>query len=225
MSKLIDLTGKRFGRLVVERRITEISPKERNYRTLWQCRCDCGKTVIVWANNLVRGDTRSCGCYKSDLTSAREREHGMSDTRLYEIWKGMRRRCCDPKRNSYNNYGARGIFVCDEWDKSFNSFKDWALSSGYKDGMTIDREDNNGPYCPENCKWATMKEQANNRRTSRFIDVFGQHLTISQASEIFGIKSGTIRARLESGWSAEKAVSVHPKHHTCTLDEIIGGAE
>lgn len=116
MSRLIDLSGQRFGRLLAIERDTSRSPKERKYRTLWKCKCDCGKEVVVWANNLVRGHTLSCGCYKIETFLDREIEHGMSDTRLYEIWKGMRRRCLDPKRNSYHNYGGRGIVVCADWE-------------------------------------------------------------------------------------------------------------
>lgn len=224
MSRLIDLSGQRFGRLLVIERDTSKSPKERKYRTLWKCKCDCGKEVVVWANNLVRGHTLSCGCYKIETFIGRETEHGMSDTRLYEIWKGMRRRCLDPKRNSYHNYGGRGIVVCADWENDFGAFQKWAVENGYKDGLTVDRKNNDGPYSPENCKWASIKEQANNRRTNRYIDVFGEHLTISEAAQKYGIKPCTIRARIEHGWMPERAVSII-LGETVKMDQIIGGAE
>lgn len=137
MGRLIDLSGKRFGRLLAIERDTSRSPKERKYRTLWKCKCDCGKEVVVWANNLVRGHTLSCGCYKIETFIDRETEHGMSDTRLYEIWKGMRRRCLDPKRNSYHNYGGRGIVVCADWENDFKAFQKWAIENGYKNGLLL----------------------------------------------------------------------------------------
>lgn len=125
------------------------------------------------------------------------------------------------KRNSYHNYGGRGIVVCADWENDFKAFQKWAIENGYKNGLTIDRKNNDGPYSPENCKWATIKEQANNRRTNRYIDVFGEHLTISEAAQKYGIKPCTIRARIEHGWAPERAVSIRPGE-TVKLDDIIG---
>ena len=134
-------------------------------------------------------------------------KHGMTNTRIYRIWQGMLKRCFNQKRECFKYYGGRGITVCDEWRDSFKAFYDWAMSSGYSDTLTLERNDVNGDYCPQNCRWATMKEQCENRKSNRFLSAFGETHTISQWAQITGLNFTTIKGRIDRlGWDAEKAL-------------------
>lgn len=195
------LVGQKFGRLTV---IEDLGCDEKSDRKL-RCKCDCGNEVIVSQILLRTGNTQSCGCLQSELTAQRNKETGCWNgdstnpkyERLYRIWGAMRNRCDSPLNIHYNLYGGKGIKVCDEWYNWF-IFKDWALSHGYQDDLTIDRIDGNGNYEPSNCRWATVTEQANNVSTNKLLTYQGRTQTLAQWCDELNLDYFRTKARLNS---------------------------
>ena len=206
MSKLINLVGQRFGRLVVEEKVPYVT-SGGNTLTAYKCKCDCGNERICLSENLRKGKVVSCGCYKDENTAKRSRTHGMSKTRLYHIYGLMKKRCNDPKSINYPRYGGKGITVCEEWMCSSDAFLNWAVANGYDDSLTLDRKDNDKGYSPDNCRWVSYKEQARNQTRNRRLTFNGETKVLSEWAEITGINVGTISSRLKRGWSVEKALT------------------
>ena len=163
MRTLIDLTGKKFGRLTV----VGYSHKDSHGACYWECVCKCGSPLIVRGQNLRSGHTQSCGCLQKERVAVANMTHGLKGTRLYRIWIDMKGRCYNPKATCHKDYGGRGITVCDEWKDNFQAFYDWAMPNGYRDDLSIDRIDVNGNYEPSNCRWATASEQQKNKRKNK----------------------------------------------------------
>lgn len=200
MARLIDYTGQKIGKLTVVERVD--GKKYSNAR--WLCQCECGNHVIVPSNEIKK----RYACPKCNRTTSSEKlkRHGETRTRLFRTWTHMRQRCINPNDRAYSRYGGRGISVCDEWQK-YENFRDWALSHGYDSALTLDRIDNNGNYEPLNCRWATNKEQCNNRRTNRIVTIDGITKNLKQWADFLGIPSYVIRTRLHRGYGEQEAIT------------------
>jgi len=189
---VIDVTGQKFGRLTV----IEFAGLDKNRASTWKCRCDCGTERVFRGDRLRYGKTSSCGCLKKELDAQWGRDntkHGMCYSRIYHTWQAMRTRCkwTGSARDRINYYG-RGIRVCDDWNSSFESFRDWSLSNGYQDDLSIDRINNDGNYEPSNCRWATCKEQQSNTSYNRMVTLDGQTMTIAESARKQGIPYSTL---------------------------------
>jgi hypothetical protein len=194
--------GDKFGRLTLEK------PSERAYH--WWCKCECGAPKEARKDHLQTGATKSCGCLLSDFIKETKLRHGGTSDgsspglkRTFGIWVQMRGRCSNPGNHAYADYGGRGIRVCPEWDDFSVFVRDMGEAP---DGLTIDRLDNDKGYSPDNCRWVTKKQQANNRRSNRLITLNGVTKTISQWAEATGLKAGTIQYRISHGWTAQDAL-------------------
>ena len=198
-----DLTGKRFSELIA------IRPTGKNHQgnTLWLCRCNCGKEIIAINSNLTRGNTKSCGCIGSKKIIERNTTHGCYATPLYSVWRSMKERCFTASCSAYSDYGGRGITICEEWKSDFLAFREWAMSGGFAEGLTIDRIDNNGNYEPENCRWVTQIVQANNKRNNRYITVGGITSSLADTCRAYNASYKKVWKRLRRGWEIEKALS------------------
>ena len=197
-----DLTGKKFGRLTV----IEKTDKRVSGCVVWRCVCDCGNECFIIGSNLTRGNTMSCGCLAKELISKVNYKHGQNNTKIHSIYDNMKSRCYNENTESYSLYGGRGITVCDEWLNDFQVFYDWAMANGYRDGLSIDRINNDEGYYPENCRWVTVKEQANNRRSNRLITFDDETHTLTEWAKIKNISPKTLFTRIYDGWSVESAL-------------------
>ena len=203
----IDITGNRYGRLTVLHRSDHVNKAGK--RTHWVCLCDCKTVTSVCRSSLVRGATKSCGCFRREFITKAKHIHGLSQTPLHGLWRGMIERCHGSGGSSFSNYGGRGIQVCDRWRYSFLSF---LSDMGERPGpeYSIDRINNSGHYSPENCRWVTRLAQSNNRRSNVVITYEGKTMTAAQWSRVTGVKSATICWRIRNGWDPVLAITTAP---------------
>lgn len=196
---VVNMIGRTYGRLTV----IERSSNDKQGNAQWLCRCECGRQKVVRGGSLRQGRIRSCGCLLSesskDRMSALVTKHGMRGAKLYGVYSSMIERCSSPKCKGFHNYGGRGIAVCDEWKDNRQSFFDWAFENGYEEGLQLDRIDNNGNYCPENCRWVTRKVNCNNTRKNVSLEYNGETHTLSEWADILCINRSTIFSRHRAG--------------------------
>lgn len=211
MGKYDNLEGMQFSRLLVQEKT-----ERKNGHQFYRCRCTCGEIVTVSGSALVQGKAKSCGCLRKEKAKVHAEalnrnevsvKHGDYSSRLYRIWVGMKRRCYNECCDHYDNYGGRGITVCEDWRDNYQQFKTWALANGYSDELTLDRIDSNKDYSPDNCRWATRKTQANNTRSNVRVEYHGENRTITEWSQITGIPDSTIQSRLSKGYPLEDVFS------------------
>jgi hypothetical protein len=191
-----NLIGKKFGKLTV----IEFAEINKHKKSMWKCRCDCGKEVIVLGSHLVSGHTVSCGKHAKFV------KHGQRHTKLYKVWLSMKNRCNNTADCKYNLYGGRGIRVCEEWQSDFQAYHDYVSSLPHygEKGYSLDRIDNDGNYEPGNVRWATQKEQSNNKRTNIYISCYNETHTLKEWSDITGVNYSTIHGRYKRGKSPEE---------------------
>ena len=201
----IDFSGKRFGKLVVVR-------KASKGRSWWDCKCDCGNEITLPTYRLF--EYKSCGCLekenKANLTKY-TRTHGMTNTRLYSVWRKIKERCTNPNTEHYDRYGGRGICICDDWKNSFGKFYEWAINNGYDENLTgkeqsIDRIDVNGNYEPTNCRWITQLEQARNRTNTVYIEFKGKSISLAEFASLNDIDYHYANRHLRYGFTAERII-------------------
>lgn len=199
MSGFKDLSGRKFNRITVLKRV-----ENRGKNPRYLCLCSCGNYKVIRGDAILCGETKSCGCYSKEKLFIRNLKHGLIEIPEYHVWLGMKQRCFNVKTEQYKNYGARGITVCKRWLDSFDNFiNDMGRKPTSK--HTLERIDVNGNYTYFNCKWATMKEQSNNKTNNRILEYKGVQKTLMQWMSELNLKYTTVLYRLNKGWSIEDA--------------------
>lgn len=211
-----DITGEKFGRLtVVSLAGTKLVGTRKKHRAIWNCQCDCGGTAVVTGASLRSGNTKSCGCLLRDITVDRCTSHGNAtrkrQTKEYTTYLGMRSRCENPNSTDFADYMARGIYVCERWVNSFANFLS-DMGKAPSAQHSIDRIDNDGPYSPENCRWALPRQQARNKRSTRYVEAFGKRMSVAELSEVIGKPYQSILYRINHNIPLDdwlKSTSIH----------------
>lgn len=202
-SKLKDLTGQKFGKLTV----IERAENDNKGNVQWLCQCECGNKKVVRGSSLKSGNSHSCGCLIIENVKTRMSTHKMAKTRLYKIWAGMKQRCINPNTTGFENYGGRGIDYIPEWE-NFETFKEWAIQSGYNDALTIDRIDVNKGYSPQNCRWANETQQARNKRSNLYFTYQNQTRCLKDWATYLKIDYLLLYGRIVTRhWDFEKAIN------------------
>lgn len=202
----IDLSGQKFNRLTVVEQIG----RSKDGKVIWLCKCECGKYCKATTGGLKSGNNKSCGCLRKEAFT--NRTHGLRYTRQYRIFHHMKDRCYNPNDSHYDDYGGRGIRICDEWLQDFKTFYGWSLKNGYRDDLTIERIDVNGNYEPSNCTWIKLEEQSENRRCNIRITYNGKTQNLKQWADELGMNYiGLYQRIVVRGWNAERAFSAKEK--------------
>lgn len=219
MGKYSNLVGQTFDWLFAE----EYLGKDKNREDRYKCLCKCGNYTTRSGRSLCDENFHSCGCHYSErakrwwaegkMDSTHSIKHGMAHSNLYKTWGNIKGRCFNSNHPLFVYYGGRGITMCDEWKNDFMMFYQWAINAGYHKGLTIDRIDNDGNYCPENCRWVTMKEQSINKRNTMMIEFNGVTKSLKEWSDELGFKREVLRSRLNHGWTIEEALTTPSNRH------------
>lgn len=207
MGKFVDITGQKYGKLLA---IKPVEERTKGGGIKWLFRCDCGNEKVIPSNSVRTGLVKSCGCLVTT--------HGMTGTRLFNIWVDMRQRCYNKNYPDFHLWGGKGVIVCTEWLVDFKAFYSWAIANGYKDNLTLDRIDGCGDYEPSNCRWATYKEQARNVSHNRRITIDGEARLLCEWLEIAPITASTYYKRKKQGLTDKEALFT-PPHKGVVLDE------
>lgn len=207
LDKLKSHIGERYNMLT----IIDVVRPDGYKQAVFKCQCDCGNAVYAFPYQVYTGKTKSCGCYKQALLVATRRTHGGSKSPLYLEWRSMVSRCHNPESYNFKDYGGRGITVCDAWRNSPQAFYDWVDSTGGRPNRaTLDRINNNGPYSPENCVWATMHQQSRNKRSNIFVTYQGRTKCLADWAEELGLSHETLRYRYHRGMTPEQILHKGP---------------
>ncbi len=200
-----DYTGKKFGKWTVIGKAPNHITCGGYPVSMWDCVCECGTRRAVRGNDLRLGKSVSCGCSLVENPTARK--HGAAGSHLYKVYYGMKARCYNPNNKNYKHYGGRGIEICKEW-QSFEAFAEWADKSGYAEGLTIERKDVNGDYCPQNCCWITQREQTWNKRNTVYITAQGETKTLLEWAKQLDVPASMLKSRQARGWTDEEIISI-----------------
>ena len=212
MANVKNIANQKFGRLTAIKCIG--SNKHRN--RVWECKCDCGNVKNVPTADLLSGNTRSCGCLHDEGASERFGKHYGTGTILYRTWKNMKQRCYNPSNKKYNNYGGKGVKICDEWLNDFGNFQEWSFQNSYEEGLTIERKDPSGNYEQSNCKWIPFSEQYINKCNAIRIIINGNEHYLRDLAEEYKIPYITLWQRYKKGWDLNdllKPPRPKKKHH------------